>query len=342
MSAAEGDQITVLRCDPGRRATKRITAAPDGGLVIEGYDAGFLFAVAERPISGIRDLAAALDQVAQDPHALVVRAEPLPGIDRARCRRLLHPHHEDDGSTTPPTFRDVPRRWAVLDFDRVPGPYRFDPRDGELAAVYCRSLLPEAFWRCSCWWGLSASAGFGDGVRIKLAFWIDRPTTGAELARHLKGSPVDLATLRPVQPVFVAAPVVEGVRDPIAVRTGLEEDIYDEVVLPELPVEEAKPAVTHSPTTGRRYVSGDSPARAERRLGALCRTVACAGVGERHRTLLWAAMKGVELDDALPRAAIAAELIAAARHAGLTEAEAELARQVKNGFRLGIFGGTPP
>ena len=40
----------------------------------------------------------------------------------------------------------------------------------------------------------------------------------------------------------------------------------------------------------------------------------------------------------MPRDAIAAELIAAARRAGLDDHEADLARQVRNGFKLGIFG----
>ena len=80
----------------------------------------------------------------------------------------------------------------VIDFDNVPGPYRFDPRDGELAAIYCRTLLPEPWHRCSYWWGLSSSAGFKAGVRIKLAFWLDRPTLGKELERHLKGCPIDV------------------------------------------------------------------------------------------------------------------------------------------------------
>ena len=46
----------------------------------------------------------------------------------------------------------------------------------------------------------------------------------------------------------------------------------------------------------------------------------------------------MELDDALPREHIAVELITAARRAGLRTATADLQRQVRNGFRIGIFG----
>ena len=53
---------------------------------------------------------------------------------------------------------------------------------------------------------------------------------------------------------------------------------------------------------------------------------------------MWAAVRAVELDDALSRDTIAAELIAAARRAGLDDPDRDLQRQVANAFKLGIFG----
>jgi hypothetical protein len=328
------DAVTIARCTAGHRATKLILGTQGGGFTIEGYDAGKYLAAETQAVTGLGNLAAVLSKVAADPRSYVLRGEPLPNVDPRRCRRLLYTH--EDGS--PPTFREVPRRWAVIDFDDAPGPYRFDPRDGELAAIYCRTLLPEPWRRSSYWWGLSSSAGFRSGVRIKLAFWLDRAAIGKELERHLKGSPIDPSTLRAVQPIYVARPILVGVADPIRQRTGVEHDRDDQVALPELPAETSKlAATTHSPL-GRRYVSGSSQDVAQRRLEALCRAVQRAGVGGRHRCLLWAAARAVELDDALPRTAIAAELIAAARRAGLDDHEADLARQVRNGFKIGIFG----
>jgi hypothetical protein len=274
-----------------------------------------------------------------DPRAFVVRGELLSGVDPKRCRRLLHPFHEDDGSITPPTFREVPRRWVVIDFDKVPGPYRFDPRDGELAAIYCRTLLPPPWHRASYWWGLSSSAGFKPGVRIKLAFRLDRPALGRELERHLNGCPIDASTLRAVQPIYVARPILMNVADPIRRRTGIEHGSRGTVTLPELPAEApTSAAATHSIDARRYYVSGNSEAAACRRLEALCKGIVQAKVGDRHHCLMWAAVRGVELDDALPRTAIAAELIAAARRAGLDDDEADLARQIRNRFKIGIFG----
>jgi hypothetical protein len=209
------DAVTVARCTPCHRATKLIRATPDDGFEVEGYDCGWLFMFEQRPVAGLADLAGVLDDVSTDPRRFVLRGEPLAG--EGWRRRLLHTH--EDG--TPPTFREVPRRWVVIDFDDVPGPYRFDPRDGELAAIYCRTLLPECWQRCSYWWGLSSSAGFKPGVRLKLAFWLDRPVLGSELERHLRGCPIDSSTLRAVQPIYVARPILVGVEDPIRQRTGL-------------------------------------------------------------------------------------------------------------------------
>ena len=192
--------------------------------------------------------------------------------------------------------------------------------------------------RCSFWWGLSSSAGFKPGVRIKIAFWLDRACTGRELKRHLAGCPIDASTLRAVQPIFVARPILVNVADPIRQRSGFEEDIHDAVPVPELVAEappQERPALSPA---GRRYVSGASQTVAERRLDALCGAIERSAVGGRHRCLIWAAARAVELDDALPREHIAMELITAARRAGLPDSDADLQRQVRNGFRLGIFG----
>lgn len=330
---AAADAITVLTCPPTRRAAKRIVGRVGGGVAVEDYACGMHFAVTERPVASILDLAHELDDISTDHRAFVIRGQPLADIDRERCRRLLYKH--EDG--TPPMFREVPRRWAILDFDNVPGAYRFDPRDGALTGVHCRSLLPAPWQRCSCWWSLSASAGFRPGVRIKLGFWLARPSTGRELERHLAGAPIDASTLRPVQPIFVAKPILVNLGDPITKRTGLEEDSHATVALPELQPEPA-PSERPAAPPGRRFVSGASATVAKRRLDALCRAIERAGVGGRHRCLIWAAARAVELDDAIPRELIAADLIDAARRAGLLDSEADLARQVRNGFKIGIFG----
>ena len=80
---------------------------------------------------------------------------------------------------------------------------------------------------------------------------------------------------------------------------------------------------------------------AEKRLDALCGAVERAGIGGRHRCLIWAAARAVELDDAIPPETIANALIEAALRAGLQDHEADLARQVRNAFKIGLFGTGP-
>ena len=141
-----------------------------------------------------------------------------------------------------------------------------------------------------------------------------------------------------MQPIYVARPILVGVADPVRCRTGFEEDIHDLVAVPVLPAEAPAPDREILSSEGRRYVSGDTADMARKRLQPLCQSVERARVGDRHRCLMWAAARAVELDDAIPRAEIAAELMAAARRAGLDDSDADLARQVRNGFKIGIFG----
>ena len=111
----------------------------------------------------------------------------------------------------------------------------FDPMDGELGAIYLRSLLPPCFHDRSCWWSYTSSAGFSPGLRMRLAFWLDRPVGEPELKRLLDGYPVDASLFRPVQPIYVAPPIIRGARDPIRQRSGFLEDWHDTVAVPEIP-----------------------------------------------------------------------------------------------------------
>lgn len=333
------DAVTVLRCSPGHRATKRWTLDPDTDeLSVEGYDAGVWFSVAEHPAGSLEDLAGVIDQCRRDPRAFVILGEPLDGIDRSRTRRLLY--RQPDG--VEPTFRAVARRWLALDFDEVPGPFRFDPADAELAAVYCMSKLPPEFARASFLWQATSSCGFKPGCRVRLWFWLDRPLSTAEADRWLGHCPVDPSVWRPIQPIFTADPILgPGVEDPVVgKRFGIEYDRDDMVTVPELPEpapEPARVAPTHD-AQGRRYISGQPRSVAERRLDALCRGVERAAKGHRHRCLMWAAARAVELDDAIPRAELAAALVGAMRvHGDITETDADLERQVRNGFKIGVF-----
>jgi hypothetical protein len=144
-----------------------------------------------------------------------------------------------------------------------------------------------------------------------------------------------------VQPIYCADPILEpGVADPVkGVRFGIANDRLDTVPVPELPEPKVQPtAPLHAPD-GRRYVSGCNSSTAGKRLDALCRTIRQAGKGNRHRAMMWAAVRAVELDDALARGEIAGALLDAMRgHSDITDSDDDLRRQIKNGFKIGIYG----
>ena len=232
----------------------------------------------------------------------------------------------------------------ILDFDDVPGPYRFDPRDGELAAIYCRTLLPRALATLfllvgRCRHRPASNPVFG----LKLAFWLDQAVRWHDIERHLNGCPIDSSTLRPVQPIYVARPILVDVDDPIGRRSGFEEDIHDAVAVPALPAaalpSQRKPS--SPPPAGAMSVA---PACPWPRSGsyALCGAIERAGVGGRHRCLIWAAARAVELDDALPREHLAAGTDHSGPPGRFADSDADLQRQVRNGFRIGIFGAEAP
>jgi hypothetical protein len=332
------DTLTVLRCDFGRRATKLIRPGPE----VLGYDAGTWFRAARVPVGGLADLAHKLDRIAAHPRCFVIRGEPLPGTNLGRCRRLLH--EQEDG--TQPTFREVPRRWALFDHDTAEEPGLWDWRDGALSALSLRAKLPAEFQGVSFWWSFTSSAGFKAGLRMRLAFWLDRPATGDELGRWLAMAPVDHATLRPVQPTYLARPILEHVDDPVLERSGVEWDFRDEVKVPELPEEPERPAAVVA--AERRRAERTMPARRHgwpfAVLEDVARTIAgtpAASVNRwggdgRHHALYCGALRvsGLIGEGKLEAGGTVRVLAEAAAQAGLDDAR-ENARTIRNGFRRG-------
>jgi hypothetical protein len=239
------DYLTVLRTFGRLLATKTIIVADDGTISVRPYDEAKHFAAQPVRVMGIAELAAAITRISADRHAFLIRGEPLADTDLRRCRRLAY---EDRETGDPACFREVPRRWLLLDFDSIERPFMFDPMDGELGAIYLRSLLPPCFHDRSCWWSFTSSAGFSPGLRMRLAFWLDRPVGEPELKRLLGGCPVDASLFRPVQPIYVAPPIIRGARDPVRQRSGYLEDGHDTVAVPELP----EPATATVPALPQR------------------------------------------------------------------------------------------
>jgi predicted P-loop ATPase len=227
--------LTVLRT-LGPLATKKIAADPLTGEVVKtGYGNARFFTARAVPVEDIYDLSAKLSRLEPDTRAFVVRGEIAEGADTTRMRRLLYP----DGNDLPTLVRRR-RRWVMQDFDNVPCPDGLDPAvDPEAAVAYLVSLLPPEFAEATCHWQFGSSQGFKPGkISAHLWFWLEREIDDAELERWAKQQRsigIDPAVFRPVQAHYTAAPVFEGVLDPLPRRSGLRKGTVDEVamVLPE-------------------------------------------------------------------------------------------------------------
>ncbi|KQT53550.1 hypothetical protein ASG52_05390 [Methylobacterium sp. Leaf456] len=252
------DSLTELQNLDGKCLAKRIGLNEAGEVVTQPYERGaYRFRAVEHHVLSIYDLASTLDRIGACPGSCVIRGKPLyPELLSVRRLKTL--------------FKNVPRRWVLLDCDGIAYPPGLDWRcDPEAAVRFVVSLLPAAFHAVTCWWAFSASQGFKEGLRLRLAFWLDRPVFGDELTLWLAErrpehdkprrnwqpvSPVDPVVFRTVQPIYVARPILgPGVVDPVPRRSGLLVGSRDAVSVP-TPIEarySAMAAKVAKPATGK-------------------------------------------------------------------------------------------
>jgi hypothetical protein len=171
-------------------------------------------------VANLGELAAGLDKL--DPRQCVIYGSLCPELgDHAQnIPRLLYPRDEDE----PATIVEAAHHWLLIDYDGGECPAGLDPvAEPERAAEYIISLLPKEFQGTAFWWQLTSSAGFKRGIRMRLAFWMDRELTGAEAGRWLSSvEGVDQAIYRANQPIYAARPVFESVEDPVQRRSGMQ------------------------------------------------------------------------------------------------------------------------
>jgi hypothetical protein len=233
------DRLTVLTSVNRRLASKTFSQKKDGTIQNRSYGNEKYFSVTAIEVAGIGELARALEGLSRNPHAFVVRGEPLPGIDRKRTRRLLHP---DRKTGEPATFTEAPRRWVLVDVDEIACPAAIDPKsDPEDAVEHVIGLLPAELHDAWCWWQLSSSQSvFSDTtISMHLWVWLDAPLGGDELKRWAIAANqsagyklIDPALFSAVQAHYVAAPdFVAPLPDPLPRRCGLRQGLDDIVSL---------------------------------------------------------------------------------------------------------------
>lgn len=269
------DSLTVVQDARSRPLTKSFRRI--GGRIVKGaYPNASEFRALEVEVEGIRSLAAVLDAVVMDGHAAVIRGAPGKFFPRdgLPAFRLLQPQEGLAGAQTGarisqqqirtrglqadgehryavtwlPTFEDRPRSWTILDVDRVPVPdHLIDDwiDDPEAALEHVLGLLPEPFRTATCWWSISSSAAIpgphgrevAKELKLKLAFWLDRPLLGTEVKRWMAAekAPVDPAVFSAVQLIYIARPRFgPGLHDPVARRSGSWQGEADAVEVPDL------------------------------------------------------------------------------------------------------------
>ena len=273
--SAAPETITLLQDVRGRPLSKSFRRVGTR-IVKRSYPSTSEFRAFEVEVDGIASLAKVLDEVAAHGHAALIRGvpgrfyprntspafrllQPQEGLATAKTgarisqhqirTRNLQPDQEHRYAVTwLPTFEDRPRCWVIFDVDRVRalGHLADDWVDEpETAVEHVLSLLPEPFRTATCWWSISGSAAIpgplgrevSQDIKLKLAFWLDRPLLGTELKRWMAAdhAPVDPAVFGAVQLIYIARPSFgHGLHDPVPRRSGNWQGEVDTVAVPVL------------------------------------------------------------------------------------------------------------
>jgi hypothetical protein len=245
-----GCTLTVLRAR-GRRLAKLVRA--DGSTV--GYDLVRTVDARAVALAGLDALHLLLIAVLRRPDCCIIRGAPVAG-DRAQgVRRLAYSCRRTGDAAT---FRDVPRRWIALDMEGVALPPDVPAADLAGSARVALATLPTAFQGRACIVQASASHGLRPDLRLRMWLWLDRPAWGHELRRWLRGTPADPSVFGAVQPIYSAAPVFEGMADPLphrllALPGAPLVPVPSPAALAPSPRPPAPPPVLH-PIQGGRYV----------------------------------------------------------------------------------------
>jgi hypothetical protein len=241
------DAITLLRTIGGSYyATKRHLWQPVAQKwETFGYNAGGNFFPSEHPVSSLSELASLIEKTRNNPYIFAIRGALAPHTKEALAsepNRLFR--RKKTGAKAP--FIEVSRYWVMLDIDSFPlfasEDLADDPEGPIDRAIH--ELLPECFHDADCFWQLSSSAGFVDGIlKVHLWFWLSEPADSLHLRKvfeqHAPG--VDRKPFNAVQPHYFADPVAVNGYDPLPRRTGFRKGLEPAVTLPPLKSDWKKP-----------------------------------------------------------------------------------------------------
>ena len=324
------DCVTILTSHTRRMA--KLVGRDDRGApaVLDGYEDAATFRVTERLVPDLDRLARLLEALNPRWQSCIIRGEPMPDINRRRCRRRLFARVEVHGEE-PATFRPAARRWLALDFDGIVDPGFAWLTDPERTARYLLHLLPWQFGAAGTVIQATGSAGIKPGIRARLWCILDRPVSDAQAKRWLADAPVDRSLFNAIQVHYTAAPVfTDGIADPLPWRVVKVQG--PSVSVPDLP--EPAPAA-RSRCVSIRGGTATSECYAAAALQSEANAIAAAPIGERHHRLHLACIKLWRLiaSRSLTVSEAASALIASAMASGIDEPVAVLQAFVARSFK---------
>lgn len=220
------DTLTELRALHGHLLVKRIRPGiQPGTLDVQAYDKAGEFSVVEHSVTCLVELYAVLQTLQAARHSCIVMDRLR---DRSTARRTRRKKE---------FFEDVPHRYLPIDLDGIELPPDLDWRvEPEAAVLYAISTLLPPFQGVACVWQFTASHGIKPGLRLRLWFWLDRPTRRDEIKIWLceqapvlgvprkswvRATRADPALYNSVQPIYTASPIFEGgAVNPVPRRSG--------------------------------------------------------------------------------------------------------------------------
>lgn len=203
------DFVTLLTCEPGKRLAK---AWHPGEVRPRDYDGGSLFQTTIDPVTELGDLADLLEVIEGRPDVCVIRGAVDPEVTPDDWVQRLSVSRPDADAA----FSEAAHRWVALDVDESTTP--FDVADPKASIEAWRASLPAELAGVGVVFQLSAQAHISPTLRGRAWIWLSAPAGNAALRPWAVANGFDPAHFTPVAIHYTAAPVFEGLPDPLEGR----------------------------------------------------------------------------------------------------------------------------
>lgn len=333
--------ITILTSANGRRATKHFTPQK-----VEGYARESRWRWHEAGIGTFDDLARLLSEVERNPLSLVVQGVVAPGWrDKAIIPRTKKANKGE------PSLIDGGSRVIHFDIDDLPLPLGTGWHDPEevARAVWQAVIVARipAFNGVSVWWQASSSAGTpGKAHLAKLHLWalLDQPIDEDQRKALLKQAGADDSLASINQPNYIAAPIFDGVPDPLegVTRSGiiigaLDHAAVGAIAWPEAEIKQAKarkPKAGEGPVVAPEGLDHATSDAGHDLLDRICGQISTATQGGRNKLINRLAYT---IGGHVAGGSIAySEARAALLQAGMASGHDRYEEAVENGLRDGL------